>query len=95
MINFQSTLYYKDGELIKKDYPSTEGLNAFEAVPMASMLAEIENAISRPAHVYKINGYIIIEMVDSRLYVTYNITRPDYVQPIEQEIAKFYTIQKK
>ena len=95
MINFKSTLYYKDGELIKKDYPCTEGLNAFEAVPMASTLAGIEIAIGRSAHVYKINGYIMIEMVDSRLYVTYNITRPDYVQAIEEEIAKFYTVQKK
>jgi hypothetical protein len=95
MINFKSTHYYKDGEIIKKDYPFTEGLNAFDTVPMASMLAEIENAIVRPAHVYKITGYIIIEMIDSRLYVTYNITPPESVQPIEEEIAKFYTVQKK
>ena len=95
MINFKATHYYKDGELIKKDYPSTEGLNAFDAVPMASTLAEIEIAISRPAHVHKINGYIIIEVLDSKLYVTYNITPPESVQPIEEEIAKFYTVQKK
>ncbi|TMI88699.1 MAG: hypothetical protein E6H08_17570 [Bacteroidetes bacterium] len=95
MINFKSTHYYKDGELIKKDYPSTEGLNAFESVPMASMLAGIEIAIGRPAHVHKINGYIIIEMVDSRLYVTYNITPPGSVDPIQAEIAKFYSVQKK
>jgi len=90
MINFKATHYYQDGELIKKDYPSTEGLNAFEA-----MLVGIEIAIGRPAHVHKINGYIIIEVVDSRLYITYNITPPESVQPIEQEIAKFYTVQKK
>jgi len=95
MINFKATHYYQDGELIKKDYPSTEGLNAIEAVPMASMLVGIEIAIGRPAHVHKINGHIIIEVVDSRLYITYNITPPESVQPIEQEIAKFYTVQKK
>ncbi len=95
MINFKATHYYKDGELIKTDYPSTERLNAFDAVPMASMLARIEIAIGRPSHVHKINGDIVIEMVDSRLYVTYNITPPESVQPIEQEIAKFYTVQKK
>ncbi|TMI88242.1 MAG: hypothetical protein E6H08_18085 [Bacteroidetes bacterium] len=95
MINFKSTHYYKDGELIKKDYPSTEGLNAFEAVPMASMLAEIENAIGRPALVNKINGNIIIDVLDGKLYVTYNITPVKSVQPIEEEIAKFYTVQKK
>jgi hypothetical protein len=95
MINFKSTYYYKDGELIKKDYPSTEGLNAFEAVPMASMLAEIENAIGRPAHDYKINGDIIIDVLDGKLYITYNITPPQSVHPIEEEIAKFYTVQRK
>ena len=95
MINFKATHYYKDGELIKKDYPSTEGLNAIEAVPMASILAGIEFAIDKLAHVHKINGDIVIGTIDSRLYVTYNITPPGSVQPIEQEIAKFYTVQKK
>ena len=95
MINFKATNFYKDGVLIKKAHPSSDGLNTIEAVSMASILAGIEFAICRLAHVYKINGHIVIETVDSMLYIKFNITPPESIQPIDDEIAKIYTVQRK
>jgi len=95
MINFKATLYYKNGELVNKDYPSSEGLNAIEAISMASILTGMELAVGRPASVHKINGNIIVESLDSKIYITYDVNPPDSIEPIEQSIAQMYTVQKK
>ena len=96
MTDFKAAFSYKNGVLLNKTMPSFEGLSQQEYTPIIAIVGGIEFAMAHFPVKFKINGVIYFEAKDNELFIDYDITPDEAIQPIEQAIIGTYSrIQRK
>jgi hypothetical protein len=94
MPEYRIERHYVNGELAKSIIPKTDGWDMADIVAMSSLAGGLDMAFGIYPYQYKINGAIYLTVDYDKIYVDYDITPLEAIPQLEQELSRFYTIQK-